>query len=33
MDKDKRTNNIFFIMIYFRLFNDNLLTLILEITI
>ena len=33
MDNDKRTNIIFFMMIYFRLFNDNLLTLILEITI
>ena len=32
MDKDKRTNIIFFMMIYFRLFNDNLLTLFLEIT-
>ena len=30
MDKDKRTNIIFFMMIYFRLFNDNLLTLFLE---
>jgi hypothetical protein len=32
MDNDKRTNIIFFMMIYFRLFNDNLLTLFPEIT-
>ena len=32
MDNDKRTNIIFFMMIYFRLFNDNLLTILLEIT-